>query len=683
MELQYGGTNKEIIDLFSQNINTICIFRFKSPFSNFSGQQYTGKLIDIYNALHRFDPMQNASIILNGTEYEGTIGLIQKYLHEAKIISDMVRSGMLAAAGPKYIPYNMMNVPLNKLFKTFGNELITKFHLLRESTTSENKIEIISLLTNFRDRLSMVSGDQYVNLKLLCDNAIIEINNINDNPIINYIQEVKNQITKEAGNIAFQPILAPINDCITNTIGSIVTLTASSVHGTVDRIRKYYRNPVPRPNLNNLTVAEIIYMEYYDFVETVLKITLDAFGEIGGLGPVQKETAIISGVDAILLSYGNTPINNMLLYGDHTLCVLFGAPIPGGTLPGVPIPNIRNLFLYINAYDFLGELCQNKPVAVGNMDVLTRYILEHYLSTPLGKLLILDGLTVATNVNLAAAYGNALFNAPARTFSQTSILEIFDGISSLDVNIAEINDMHLLYVIIIASRLFKLIYNTENDLEHLNRLSVNIPVSANVHAIIPPAVVPHPYANYSDLFGPNGTRRLAVAGNFVAASNVFSGIPPIPLVQGVTTGLLVPIGIPPAPVPPAPRTEIHTVKNQIMNDLRNEIYLSILIHNNDVIDPTNKLHDAINNMFDIIYILKDKNTNTLIISSIIENIKKINNKIKNISDNLLNIGTNLQTTHNDIVSRNNAVENIVILPPANVNIFSKEIELLLNQLSIM
>ena len=66
----HGGTNKQVTELFSQNMNTICIFRLKTPLPFYNGKQYTGTLYNIFNSLHNFDVSLNASIILNNTEYE-------------------------------------------------------------------------------------------------------------------------------------------------------------------------------------------------------------------------------------------------------------------------------------------------------------------------------------------------------------------------------------------------------------------------------------------------------------------------------------------------------------------------------------------------------------------------------------------------------------------------------------
>lgn len=707
MESQHGGTNKEIIDFFSQNLNTICVFRFKSPFSNFSGQQYTGKLIDVYNALHKFDVMQNASIIINGTEYEGTIGLIQKYLHEAKTNSDMVKSGMLTPPGPKYTPYNMMNLPLNKLFKTFGNELITMFHLFRESGSSENKIAIISLLTQFKEKLSMVPGDQYVNLKLLCDNAIVEVNNITDNPVSSYIQEIKNQIINDAGSVAFTTTLDNLKNTIKFSIGEppLNILTGGSVRDSNNRIRRYFSTvTVPRGNLSNITATENIYIKYYNIVENILNVLLNGFGETV-LAPFQKELAIIAGVDSILTFYDDTNIRDIVPYNDDVLCILFGANVRG--TPNPTIREISSLFLHNHTYDFLTELCGTVPAGPANIDVLTRHIIQRFYNYTSGSDLIMqaiqaipnavvagnilnDGLTNIVNARLAFAVP-----PPMHSFSDRVLMEIFDGVNQLNVGIADIQNMNLLYVSIIASKIFRYIYELELNLAIFNHLSqIGFPPGIFVGILGGNTFF---YDSYASLFDANGTRRVNLTGILPivhpmtqTGSTAGAGPLPGPLpglqqivdnTDAIIGGMVLPLALPVATGNPAMNLDV--VKNNIYDEINIDIFTSVLLQFPDYIESIKYLRIAIGNIFEILDVLKNQKNNELIITSILENIKKINTEINGISYNLIDIGTTLQAVQNDIVDKNNKLNNIVIVSPTNINIFSKEIELLLNQLSVM
>lgn len=701
MESQHGGTNKEIIDFFSQNLNTICVFRFKSPFSNFSGQQYTGKLIDVYNALHKFDILQNASIVLNGTEYEGTIGLIQKYLHEAKINSDMVKSGMLTPPGPKYTPYNMMNLPLDKLFKTFGNELITMFHMFRESSSSENKIAIISLLTQFKEKLSMVPGDQYVNLKLLCDNAIVEVNNITDNPISSYLQEIKNQIVNDAGSVAFTTTLDNLKSTIKFSIGdpSFNILTGGTVRNSSNRVRRHFSTvAAPRGNLSNFTATENIYIKYYNLVENILNILLNGFGEII-LGPFQKELAIIAGVDSILTFYDDTNIRDIIPYNDDILCILFGANLRG--TPNPTIREISSLFLHNNTYNFLTELCETIPAGPANIDVLTKHIIQRFYNNTSGINLIIQAIQAIPNAGLAGHILNHglinIMNArvafaapPIHSFSDRVLLEIFDGINQLNVQIADIQNMNLLYVSIIASKIFRYIYELELNLAIFNHLSqIGFPAGI-FNGILGGNLFL--YDSYLSLFDLNGTRRISPAG----IQQIIS--PPIH--AGSTAGMAVTLGILqqiidntdaiiggmvlPLPLPFAtgfPATELDAIKNNIYDEINIDIFISVLLQFPSYTESIKYLRIAIGNIFEIFDILKNQKNNELIITSILENMKKINTEINGISYNLVDIGTTLQAVQNDIADKNNTLNKIVLLPPTNINIFSKEIELLLSQLS--
>ena len=707
MESQHGGTNKEIIDFFSQNLNTICVFRFKSPFSNFSGQQYTGKLIDIYNVLHRFDLMQNASIVLNGTEYEGTIGLIQKYLHEAKINSDMVKSGMLTPPGPKYTPYNMMNLPMNNLFKIFGNELITMFHMFRESGSSENKIAIISLLTQFKEKLSMVPGDQYVNLKLLCDNAIVEVNNITDNPISSYIQEIKNQIVNDAGSVAFTTTLDNLKNTIKFSIGDppFNILTGGTVRNSSNRVRIYFNTvAAPRGNLSNFTATENIYIKYYNLVENILNILLNGFGETI-LGPFQKELAIIAGVDSILTFYDDTNISDIVPYNDDILCILFGANVRG--TPNPTIREISSLFLHNHTYHFLTELCETIPASPANIDILTRHIIQRFYNNTSGINLIIQAIRAMPD---AIVPGNILNNGlenimnarlafpapPVHSFSDRVILEIFDGINQLNVQIADIQNMNLLYVSIIASKIFRYIYELELHLATFNYLSqIGFPVGV-FNGILGGNLFL--YDSYSSLFDANGTRRTGVAGiQQIIYPMIQSGSNPsgnpllgpgggpglIGLQQIVnnTDTIIGNLALPPAIGVQA--VELDVMKNNIYENINIDIFISVLLQFQYYIDSIKYLRISIGNIFEIFDILKNKKNNELIITSILKNMKKINTEINGISYNLVEIGRTLQAVQNDIVDKNNTLNKIVLLPPTNINIFSKEIELLLNQLSVM
>lgn len=671
----HGGTNKKIIDLFSQNMNTICTFRLKNPFTNYNGQQYTGTLFSIHNSIDRFDMMTNASVILHGVEYEGTIGLIRKYLHEANTIGDMIKAGMLTPSGPKFIGYNNLNVPLNQLFKNFGNEIILKFHAFRTSGISEHKIEIISYLNEFKSKLIMIPGDQYANLKLLCDNAISEISNTDVDSVNNYIGQIKNQFVNIFGPTVINPTMVLINNSIEHSLGNPPNinniLTATLIFNAANnRLRTYLRTPPPHNIPNNLNAAENIYMFYYSVVENILNITLDGFGRVVPplLPPNNFEAAVVEGVDAILQSHGNNTINNIFPFDKHALSVLFGAAIPPAA--AIPIPLIQNLFLHNVAYNFLGELCTNipNPALIVNVDVLTRYIIDQFLSTPHGSQLIL--ITTA-NARLIAAYGHINFTGAVPrqrySYSHGPLIDIFDGINNINIPPANIdNEMFTLYAINIASILFKYVCEIENLLEIVN-------TDARAAAALGGAPQIHSYIDYVDLYGDNGAdfaHAIAIIAPIAAAqaAAVLLGAPPAP------------VAIPPPP--PLPLGTKDLLKNRIFNDITNEINMATLSAVLLAVNPAIHLRDALNKIFDIISIVKDENIHIPIIYEM-QKLININNHMISNSNNLLEIGNFIYTTGQNITNVNNALTNAIIAPPTNINIYSKEIELLLIQLLVM
>lgn len=666
----HGGTNKKIIDLFSQNMNTICVFRLKNLFSNYNGYQYTGTLLSIYNSIDRFDVLSNASIILNGIEYEGTIGLIRKYLHEANTISDMINSGMLIPSGPKFISYDNLNLPLDQLFKQFGNEIILKLHAFRTSGKYEQKIEIITYLNNFKNKLIMIPGDQYSNLQILCDNAISEIGNINENSIVNYIGEIKNQFV----NI-FNPIVNPtmilINNSIESSIGNppnFNTLTAANIYNSANRLRIILRAPVPHNIPNNLNKIENIYLFYYNVVEKILNITLDGFDRVAPPLPPPNnfEAAVVAGVDAILQSHGNNTIDNIFPFDKHALCVLFGGAIPPAI--GIPIPIIQHLFLYNpQSYLFLGNLCANIPNPIINIDILTDYVIGQFLNTPHGSQLNLAA-NAPINPRLGGAYAHFVRALPPRySYSYRPLIDIFNGITILNIPLANINnEMYTLYAINIASMLFTYIHTIEYLLEIVNNEAINLPVGfPNIAAI-------HSYNNYPDLYGFNGANYVDAVAAVVAI-----GLPLAPATGSLFLGGILPPAI--LPIIPPPLVQKDIMKNRINTDIHNEIILAKLSAVVNADTTAEHLRQALDKIFDIISIIKDENIHMPILSEM-KNLIDMNTHIINNSNNLSEIGNSIHAIEQNINNMNDALTNAIILPPTNINIYSKEIELLLIQL---
>ena len=676
----HGGTDRQIIDLFSLNMNNVCIFRLKNPFSYYNGQQYTGTLFNIYNSLSRFDVLQNASIILNGTEYDGNVGLIRKYLHEAYAICNMVEAGMLTPAGHKFIGHNVSNVPLNMLFKNAGTEIVAKLHAFRNSGSSQHKTEIISLLLNLKNRLILIPGDQYTNLKVLCDNAVSEISNINDNPIANYIGEIKNQFIREFGPTVFAPSLTLIRNSITHSLGDppvVDVLTAASVHTAAGhRLRAHLQLPLPRPLLNNLSAAENIYLIYYNIVETILYTVLNGFN----IPIVNIEPAIIAGVDAILTFNGNTPMDNINPFDNDTLSILFDAGIP----PAVPTPIglIRDLFnipgpppLGPLGYIFLRELCVNLRAAppFADTDRLVLFIINLLLNTPPGEHLMTYGADTG-------AIRTALPPLPpgSVTYSHGPIFDIYNAINSPIITPRD-PLMDSLYAIYIVSVLFNYFIKIETLSQNLNQSALQIPPRPAANPL--PITIHSTYLHYSDLFEQNGSCSNLAHFYNDAPAPFFIRIPALAMHMHTTNALI----------------------NHIIDNINIEIYAAYVEKTYGLMDnggvfivgaappplvaeniktTADNLSNVLNAMITFITFIKNENTHRNI-NSKINDMKKLYDQIINISNNLSTLGHDLQTAETNIVNLNNAINNVVILPPTNLNIYSKEIELLLNQFLVM